>query len=183
MSATTPVYALPYQELTDPPHGPDLGRLLALAVEAELVRIDLRAAPGWTDWAASFAWTSSGTAPVKGNAVVVAEYRRPAGSDMVDVNGKITFGSTSNYGTGVYFFALPIAAHANMVGLPIGTGYALDAGTQEYGGIVKCQSTTTVRIMPASNSGDSGTNWGPTAPFTFAANDVLAFNVRYRTAS
>lgn len=38
--ATTPVYALPYQTLTDQPDGPSLGEDLALAVEAELVRID-----------------------------------------------------------------------------------------------------------------------------------------------
>lgn len=37
---TTPVYALPYQGLFDPPDGPSLGEDLALAVEAELVRID-----------------------------------------------------------------------------------------------------------------------------------------------
>ncbi|MFG3710121.1 hypothetical protein [Micromonospora sp. NPDC047730] len=38
--ATTSVYALPYQTMADPPHGPDLGRLLAEKVETELVRID-----------------------------------------------------------------------------------------------------------------------------------------------
>jgi hypothetical protein len=37
---TTPVYALPYQSLTDPPDGAALGEDLALAVEAELSRID-----------------------------------------------------------------------------------------------------------------------------------------------
>lgn len=37
---TTPVYALPFQGLTDPPNGPTLGEDLALAVETELVRID-----------------------------------------------------------------------------------------------------------------------------------------------
>lgn len=37
---TTPVYALPFQGLTDPPDGPSLGEDLALGVETELVRID-----------------------------------------------------------------------------------------------------------------------------------------------
>jgi hypothetical protein len=37
---TTPVYGLPYQALTDIPHGAALGRNLADAVEDELVRID-----------------------------------------------------------------------------------------------------------------------------------------------
>lgn len=38
--ALTPVYSLPYQSLTDAPNGPTLGAELALAVEAELARID-----------------------------------------------------------------------------------------------------------------------------------------------
>lgn len=37
---TTPIYALPYQSLTDPPDGPSLGQDLAEAVETELDRID-----------------------------------------------------------------------------------------------------------------------------------------------
>lgn len=40
MPATTPVYALRYQELGDAPHGPNLGQNLALDVEAQLVRLD-----------------------------------------------------------------------------------------------------------------------------------------------
>lgn len=37
---STPTYGLPYQGLGDPPNGPDLGRLLAEATEAQLARID-----------------------------------------------------------------------------------------------------------------------------------------------
>lgn len=36
----TPIYSLPYQALADPPDGAGLGEDLALAVEAELARID-----------------------------------------------------------------------------------------------------------------------------------------------
>ena len=38
--ATTPVYALPYPELTDPPNGAALGQGLAEATEAQLQRVD-----------------------------------------------------------------------------------------------------------------------------------------------
>lgn len=44
MVATTPVYAFPYQGLTDAPNGPTLGANLAAAVETELVRVDAAAA-------------------------------------------------------------------------------------------------------------------------------------------
>jgi hypothetical protein len=40
MPGSTPVYALPYQTLTDPPNGPDLGEDLAGAVETQLQRVD-----------------------------------------------------------------------------------------------------------------------------------------------
>lgn len=40
MSGTTAVYALRWQDLLDPPHGPNLGKNLAEDVEDELVRID-----------------------------------------------------------------------------------------------------------------------------------------------
>lgn len=41
---TTPVYSLPFQSLTDPPDGASLGEDLALALEAQLARIDAVAA-------------------------------------------------------------------------------------------------------------------------------------------
>lgn len=44
MPGSTTTYGLPYQTLSDPPHGPNLGQDLAEAVEDELVRIDAAAA-------------------------------------------------------------------------------------------------------------------------------------------
>lgn len=40
MADQTPVYGLRFQELSDAPHGPNLGDDLALDVETELIRID-----------------------------------------------------------------------------------------------------------------------------------------------
>lgn len=42
MAGTTPIYGFPYQELGDPPHGPNLGKQLAEEVEVELQRVDAR---------------------------------------------------------------------------------------------------------------------------------------------
>lgn len=39
MPGTTPIYQLPFQTLTDPPHGPNLGQALAQGVEAQLIRV------------------------------------------------------------------------------------------------------------------------------------------------
>lgn len=144
--------------------------------------IDNLRSPGWTNWASSIAWTSSGVAPALGNAVKTAEYRRPTDMDMLDGWMVVTFGGTSTFGTGVHFWTLPVAAHANMVGHAIGTAYALDAGTAEYGGIIKCETTTTFRVMPAVNSADDESNWGPTTPFTWVSTDIVRAFFRYRPA-
>jgi hypothetical protein len=40
MPGSTPVYALPYDSLSDPPDGADMGQDLAEAIETELARID-----------------------------------------------------------------------------------------------------------------------------------------------
>lgn len=139
-------------------------------------------APGWTDWVSSIAWTSSGTAPALGNATKTAAYRRPTDADVLEAWMLVTFGSTSTFGTGVYFWALPFTAHSSMVGLSIGVACAVDTGTLEYSGVVYCNSTTTARMMPASNSGDDTTNWGPADPFTFGNTDKLGMFVKYRPA-
>lgn len=44
----TPIYALRYQALTDPPNGASLSEMLAEDVEDELIRIDAAAAPKLT---------------------------------------------------------------------------------------------------------------------------------------
>lgn len=42
MPGTTPQYGWPYQTLGDPPHGPNLGQQLALAIEGDVAIIDGR---------------------------------------------------------------------------------------------------------------------------------------------
>jgi hypothetical protein len=40
MPGSTPVYALPYDSLSDPPDGADMGQDLAEAIETQLARVD-----------------------------------------------------------------------------------------------------------------------------------------------
>lgn len=62
---TTPTYSLPYQSLTDAPHGPDLGRLLAEAVEAQIARLDglITAQPKLVAWVQRTTSTVAGAGP------------------------------------------------------------------------------------------------------------------------
>jgi hypothetical protein len=144
-------------------------------------QVDSLTSPGWTDYSSTFAWTSSGTAPALGNGTKIAEYRRSASSDLVEVIIKLTFGTTSTYGTGVFFFSLPVTAATNAQVLPVGWAYALDSGVQEYAGICKTESAgTTFRVLPASNNTDNVNNWSGAAPFAFGSADSFAAHLIYR---
>lgn len=70
--ATTPVYALPYQGLADAPNGPTLGQNLALAVEAELVRIDADIAAIPRPWLVASSYKTSGDTVVNISTSAVA---------------------------------------------------------------------------------------------------------------
>lgn len=149
--------------------------ITAADVTAILDQIASLTAPGWTSYTP--AWTSTGTAPAIGNATVVGKYRQPSGGDVVDAYFTIIFGSSSTYGTSEYRFSLPVNAHAELVGYTIGDAYALDSGTQEYGGLVKVETASTIRVVK-----DAGGTWGQLVPFTWTTNDRISVNVRYRPA-
>jgi hypothetical protein len=139
-------------------------------------------APGWVDYSASLAWTSSGTPPAFGNATKLAEYRRSPGGDMVEVRIKIVFGSTTTFGTGVWFFSLPVNAHANEIGMPCGGGWGLDTAIKESGGVAKIESATTFRLSAAPVASSTNDNWSAAVPFTWGNTDTLWGRVRYQAA-
>lgn len=60
MPATTPVYGIPYQELGDAPHGPNLGSQGFLEVEVELQRMDT--VPTVNTYIADATWTKPANA-------------------------------------------------------------------------------------------------------------------------
>ncbi|MCW6008510.1 hypothetical protein K1W54_28795 [Micromonospora sp. CPCC 205371] len=61
----TPIYGFPYQGANDPPHGPDLGRLLAEALETKIAAMDAATAAlprGIVKWAQRLTATPTTTA-------------------------------------------------------------------------------------------------------------------------
>lgn len=155
-------------------------RLLAEDLLANTTIIDQLLNP--TEQSYTPAWTSSGTTPTVGNGVRVGRYWRVTGGLWVDVEIQFTWGTTSAPGTGVWFWSLPVAAAASQVGFTVGTAYALDTGVAEYGGLVKLDTTTTIRAMPAVNSADDEGQWEPSKPFTFDDGDIQRYKFRYRAA-
>jgi hypothetical protein len=100
-----------------------------------------------TSWAwQSFvpSWTSSGVAPAVGNATLEAKYIQIGKTIFFRI--RFISGSTTTYGTGSYYWSLPVTA-ANTVDLnsfpPIGHSVARDVSIgSQFMGMVSLNSTT-----------------------------------------
>lgn len=188
--ANTPVYGWPYQSLTDPPDGPNLGEDLALGVEATLaalaaqvttlqsdvaalqtVTTDLGSA--WVNYVPT--WTSlTGVNPtVASHDLTGSRYKR-IDANLAVAEISVVFGA-SGYGTGVYAFGLPFAASAS--GVAAGAGHALNVGVAEFGLTVWQASTTIVRLTTMADA--DVTNL---APFTFGNADILFAQILFEPA-
>lgn len=118
-------------------------------------------------------WGASGTQPVLGNGTLVGSYRRVGRT--VNVNVKLTMGSTTTFGTGTYTLSLPVLAIAAVCAA--GPLYILDAGTANRSGIAINSSTSVVQMVTSAD-----TDVGQLVPQTFAVNDIIMFSMTYEAA-
>lgn len=142
----------------------------------------LRAAGVWTNYTPE--WTSSGTAPALSNGTLTGRYL-VVHHQLVKAQIRLTMGSTTTFGTGVYFFSLPFPASTDSASSynAAGSAWALDTGTKESGGVCKLESgATTFRISSAPTASGASDNWSPTTPFTWASTDVLTAWVEFEPA-
>lgn len=125
-------------------------------------------------------WTSSGTAPAIGDAVVAARYARVG--QLVHCYGAITFGASSTFGTGTYQFALPVAPHptgfASSIA-PLGLSSLFDAGGATGLGFLGFAGAQKMQILYAATYLGTLTAVGQTSPWTWAQNDVIGWNLAY----
>lgn len=134
----------------------------------------------WTTYTP--AWTASGTPPALLNGTLTGRWLRM--NQLIIAELSLTMGSTTTFGTGVYFFSLPSTASASSIVFnAAGQAWALDAGVKETGGICKIEAGgTTFRISGAPIAAGTGDNWGQTVPFTWGSTDVLTARVMYEPA-
>jgi hypothetical protein len=127
------------------------------------------------------AWTSTGTAPSAGNATLNGGYRRIG--DQIDFWLQFQAGSTSTFGTGNYYFSLPIATTIASGSFNFGyQAILLDSGTawipNYYGiGTSDGQTAKFLVLNPATNA-----PIGATSPFTWTTSDALIVQGSYRVA-
>lgn len=120
-------------------------------------------------------WTSAGTQPALGNGTIVGTYDRN-GRD-IHANGQLVIGSTSTFGTGEYRFSLPFP---NVGGVHLGTALILDSGTAFYTGV--CLTENGQSYVAITTDG-AGTQVQQTVPITFAAGDIIRWDISYRCSA
>lgn len=151
------------------------------AAQLNAVQDNLRAVgSAWTTYTP--AWTTSGTAPTLGNGTLAGAY--VAAGKLVMVRAVLTFGSTTNPGTGGWSLSLPATAAAGLGRYPVDGLARDDSATEDWlatGVIVGGASTIALRSL---NTGTVGklTNVTPTAPFTWATADSLTVAAVYEGA-
>jgi hypothetical protein len=171
----------PYTNIIIPPSGNGVSRAgFGIPVKQAIddlhtrLTVEEALAGAWSSYV--LAWTSSGTAPALGNATVVSRYRNH--KKLVTVNARVTFGSTSTYGTGSYSMSLPV----NALQVAVGTAYLRDTSAGSSGhfpGICVVDPAISASVV---NFFNVNTTVGQTTPFTWANTDHLSFSITYEVA-
>lgn len=119
-------------------------------------------------------WTAATSAPSIGNGSLSGRYIRIGG--LVTQWFQLTIGSTTNLGSGAWFFSVPVTAFNTSLGA--GSVWANDAGTAAHAGVVVLQDTT--KVVLNIDGGVDG--WKSTIPFSWVAGDALRAMITYPVA-
>jgi hypothetical protein len=114
-------------------------------------------------------WESSGTAPSLGNGAITGRYVRVGDLCFFYIN--VTMGTTTTYGTGVYYLTLPFSMTSSNF---FGSGYSmpLNDGIAWYHGYFP--STVVYGLTnKVAMIRDDGTPIQNNSPFTFGTNDQI----------
>lgn len=116
-------------------------------------------------------WTSGGSTAI-GDGTLNGSYRRVG--DRCHVNIQMTIGSTTNVGSGAWYFSLPYTSAREH----IGQAYVQNASpVAVYPGVTYIQgNATTVR---ATIAGFTSTYLGSSTPITWAAGDIVRLEFEY----
>lgn len=141
----------------------------------------------WTSFTST--WTAATTNPAIGNGTITAAYCQI--NKMVFARYRIVPGSTTTFGSGIYYFSLPVTAASAYVNRhPVGTAELNDVTITDYLGTVVLDNTSRVSILfPRATVNSIGvtvsveaTFMTPTLPYTFGNADELKFSITYQAA-
>lgn len=135
--------------------------------------------PNWQTYTPT--WTSTGTAPAIGNGALLGQYCVQGPS--VSFWAVMGAGSTTTFGTGTWKITLPVPMTSVGLVAPTGmrsVGFDVSAGSP-YEGLVWRDSASQTRMIVYTPG--SSTQWGPSAPFTWASADQWHIGGTYRLGS
>lgn len=126
-------------------------------------------------------WGASTTNPNLGNGTIQGRYYK-IGS-FVAVQISMNTGNTTTFGSGTYSWSVPFApANPASGSFSFAAGSAIynDAGSGQYQGVACLQDISglnRIRVV-----GHNNTEWGNTAPATWANGDDIMINIFYQTS-
>lgn len=146
------------------------------ASDLETIRQAVAAsAEPWTSFTP--VWTSTGTAPAFGSSTITGRYRQVG--KTVDFGVYILFAGAT-FGTGVYFFSLPVSAASALVTEQVVPAWGFDfSASDRRPGVVRILNGTTCE--PHFSSGLNG-QMAATSPFTWANGDWVLWGGTYTVA-
>jgi hypothetical protein len=161
---------------------------LGVGTNGQILTADSTAATGLAWAAASSGFTYAAYTPTftnfsLGNGTINVARWAQSGK-LVHVYGQVTLGSTSSV-SGNITLSLPATASSSIVGInAVGNVTFGDDGVGSFGGLVRLQSTTTLRLDVLGASGTYTTVVGSssTVPMTWTNLDDFRFSLVYEAA-
>ena len=120
-------------------------------------------------------WTASTTNPTLGNGTLTGRYVQIGKTVRFSI--AVTFGSTTNIGSGAYTFSLPVAA-ATVQQFPVGGARLRDNSAPAY----NMRTTYLLGSTTVAVASESGLNMGHNNPWTWAVSDLINISGTYEAA-
>lgn len=119
-------------------------------------------------------WTAASVNPSLGNGTLVGLASKRG--RVVTVTIQLTIGSTTTFGTGLYYFSLPYIPSTTLS--QVGSVHRIDSGTTNVIGACRTLPDGTARMQLYANASTAD---GPTVPFTWANGDSIVATLTYFT--
>lgn len=130
----------------------------------------------WAIWSPT--WFSDGTQPSLGNGT--SEWFYQITAKTLEIQGRIFWGSTTNGGTGAWSFSLPPGVSAVYGERYPNPASAWDSNVGLYSGWLACETYGTDRFAVLYSIGANWASINQGIPFTWAVNDRLYVNAKFR---